>query len=686
MKHKPQLHPAAVREAEQIFADIYAFVFALFLSNALMGSPMIGGTFYLCGSIGASLLASEPLRPLLTRRHVVLNNCLYGVLLLLNLLLIFYYPYEARPFDVWTIFAVQLTVFGSDYVLNLTARRLQSGKRIRLPLAAVLNGVLALFGAGFLYVNAHRDVLLVCAYLVMYVLHAYAHFRAMHSAESPCGEPLSEKLNHYRRGYAYRLFETASLFVNMAACLSVVLVYSSLSLTSQQFVLAMSIALLCMVLSVYSAQRYLHRRQHRRQLEAGTLVLWGLALWMAGLLLYCTHAMAPGKDVWKRFAGMALCSYGISLSLHCLNEVSRVLQLSTQLYVRESTQAYEAANTSRKNTVMLISELAALLFLTFSLTVYRKSYLENIEFAGHLQPFLLIPAGILIIAAFATLLKFPVTDRYAQKLTRLLGLEAAGVNNKALHDQVESIFVKERKRPLGTNLIKAALRPFLRHTLIGRERLREDETNPLVLLCNHSEIYGPLASVLNLPLSVRPWVISDLVVDPEEFAVFFNRYTLSKIHWLSETQKLRIARTLGKISVWGMNQLDSIPVYRNKPAKLTATMRLTVAAMEAGDNILIFPENPDADAENPGYATEGVGELFSGFALLSLAYYRKTKKCCRFLPIFVGKESRSIQIGTEIVYNPQNEIQAECDRISAEAGRQMQAMYLRQKSGRRKAE
>ena len=40
-----------------------------------------------------------------------------------------------------------------------------------------------------------------------------------------------------------------------------------------------------------------------------------------------------------------------------------------------------------------------------------------------------------------------------------------------------------------------------------------------------------------------------------------------------------------------MRQVDSIPVYHDNPRKLMLTFRETVSAMEAGDNILIFPEN-----------------------------------------------------------------------------------------------
>ena len=47
-------------------------------------------------------------------------------------------------------------------------------------------------------------------------------------------------------------------------------------------------------------------------------------------------------------------------------------------------------------------------------------------------------------------------------------------------------------------------------------------------------------------------------------------------------------KMLGPISVWAMGCLESIPVFRNKPRNLINTFRMSVEAMQAGDNLLIF--------------------------------------------------------------------------------------------------
>lgn len=82
--------------AGQAVADIYAFIFALLLSNALMGSPMIGGTFFLCGSIGSIIFGNKEAKSFLSERQVCFNIVLYCALLVIDLLLIFYYPYDVQ--------------------------------------------------------------------------------------------------------------------------------------------------------------------------------------------------------------------------------------------------------------------------------------------------------------------------------------------------------------------------------------------------------------------------------------------------------------------------------------------------------------------------------------------------------------------------------------------------------------
>jgi len=178
-----------------------------------------------------------------------------------------------------------------------------------------------------------------------------------------------------------------------------------------------------------------------------------------------------------------------------------------------------------------------------------------------------------------------------------------------------------------------------------------------------------------VPFPFRPWSISDLMDDLDTVSAFCYKYEISPITWLSEKWKRRLSRWMGKAAIWMTKSIEAIPVYRNKPRMLMQTFRLSVEAMEAGDSLLIFPENPDAKSlDRPGYVSEGVGEFFTGFTMLGQLYYNRTGKCCTFVPIFADKKKRVISFGKGIKYNPDLPPTEEKMRLVGELKASMEAM------------
>lgn len=169
-----------------------------------------------------------------------------------------------------------------------------------------------------------------------------------------------------------------------------------------------------------------------------------------------------------------------------------------------------------------------------------------------------------------------------------------------------------------------------------------------------------------------------MVVDKDEVAAYVHKYTISRQRWLPVKLQWPVARLIGRLSVKVMDQLESIPVYRNKLRELMKTFSMSVEAMEAGDNLLIFPENPDGVEQGKGYERSGVGEMFRGFAMLAPVYYNKTGKKCRFLPMFAHKGARTLSFGTPVVYDPDAMGNEERDRIVDAVIAQMQAMADRE--------
>ena len=193
--------------------------------------------------------------------------------------------------------------------------------------------------------------------------------------------------------------------------------------------------------------------------------------------------------------------------------------------------------------------------------------------------------------------------------------------------------------------------------------------------------YGPIVGMLYIPVDVRPWVISEIMIDKDEMAQYVFQYTVSNMNWIPNAWKMPICRKiLAPLSIWAMDRLEAIPVYRNKPAQLTKTFRQSVDALQSGDNLLIFPENPNAKGKNSGYIQGGLGELYSGFTLLAQLYRKKAGKQCRFIPMYCHRRMRTMTFGKPIIYDPSNDPDLERERISQEAWNTMSEIYQEEES------
>ena len=239
--------------------------------------------------------------------------------------------------------------------------------------------------------------------------------------------------------------------------------------------------------------------------------------------------------------------------------------------------------------------------------------------------------------------------------------ELSGKMNKSLKDRIISL--KER---IVTRTTIAILRPFNRHRMVDLDHVKLDPDNPVVFLGNHAEIYGPIASALCFPVPVRFWVISKMMFKKKDVRAYLYENTFSKKTFLPVFVRRLLARLMGWLSVNVMCGLNAIPVYRDSPMKLRMTLRKSVEALENGDNLMSFPEHPDGK-----YVKGSVSELSPGFLMLAEAWWKRSGKKLRIMPVFANREKRTFTFGDEIVYEPENGYAAEQERILREARNQL---------------
>lgn len=242
--------------------------------------------------------------------------------------------------------------------------------------------------------------------------------------------------------------------------------------------------------------------------------------------------------------------------------------------------------------------------------------------------------------------------------------EKTAVAERSLKRKI--ICLKER---IVTRITVGILRPFNRHKMINLDHVRTDPENPIVFLGNHAEIYGPIASALCFPVQVRFWVISKMMFNTHDVRAYMYENTFSKKTYLPVIVRKFLAWYLGWLSVNIMNALRAIPVYRDSPMKLRQTLRESVDALAGGENLMIFPEHPEGK-----YVKSGISELSPGFLMLAEAWWKKTGKKLRIMPVFANREKRTFTFGDEITYEPENGYAAEQERILKEAYEQLVAL------------
>ena len=198
-------------------------------------------------------------------------------------------------------------------------------------------------------------------------------------------------------------------------------------------------------------------------------------------------------------------------------------------------------------------------------------------------------------------------------------------------------------------------KPFIRCKVVGKDKVsKSDEAR--VFICNHYEIYGPIAIFLRFPYKFRPWVI-DKMTDPSQVEQQMSLGIYGKFPNVPKWIKKIAVKTLKSIMVYTMTKkANAIPVSRENPRANIKTMQESVATLENGKNIVIFPEL--------SYVEEGVGEFQTGFEHLAKYYHQKTGKKITFYPVFISQINKKMFIETPLTYNPDNDPNEEKKKIT----------------------
>lgn len=669
---------------------LYAYIYCMMVSQALTQMPLYGGALFMCGRVATVFGQAFNARSqrYLPPKMGALRWALLGVLLLINLCVLVVYPWTLNSPHVWLLFTLVLTMLVRDAVCRRLVRLHAAGRLSEkrfLAYALLWHGMMFLTTAIVLLLQLSGQLAwsMLGGYLLCSLVAFYSMLKAREqlqessnvSAEEP--EQLGESV---RKANAYQVYERLTTLIMAAMEMTLVVMYTYLAATAEQMLMRMGVAVLTSMVCREAAEWFLQWRRKREKGDPTNLMLAGLMMWLYGLGCFSGMLAAGVPNIAMTYVCLALCSVGSALCAACLTEMEQPMSAVAKFTAGSDLTGYRQMRMATRELATLLGQMLALVALTALCFLSGHEMPRSVaELAARFRPIMVIPALLTVLLALLCALRFPLSSRHMGKVMRLLHIRESGGENPALEKQLESVVIQRHTQPWIIRALMAILRPLFRHELKDVQNVHPDESNPIVFLCNHGEIYGPVAGMLFTPVPVRPWSISDITADPLEVAQFSYKHTFSHIGWLGPL-RWPVARLLGYVSVWGLQSLECVPVYRNKPRELMTTFRKSVEAMQAGDNLLIFPENPDADPEDRGYEHGKPGELFRGFPMLAQVYYNKTGKRCRFMPMLAHRGMRTVSFGTEIIYNPDAAPIDERDRIVDEASRQIQAMYAREEA------
>lgn len=642
------------------------FLFSMLLSSLLLSNPLIGGGLYLLGR--TVTVYGQWLHPLhfhqLSRRSKRIATVILLAVFVCALLLSTALPVKMDSTILWLIICISFlgtvrplaTRFMIDRFTLRGLRPFTAFSRLMLAELIMLIPPTMLI---FLTVLPPESWMLEIGYLVGTVWECLEIWRLRYYRAEPEAQDEAD-MDVLRGVHAWRTF-SRFLFVIIAAMqATLIMAYTFISCTAGEMILCIAIAVLG-TSGAYLLTGLLVRLVRLKKRDPSNVLFLGILLWIAGLIYFSNNILE--QSLLNAYLSLALSAMGIGVCVRVLLHLEETIRnVVTFSLGHPPTQAFERYLRFEVDFASLSGQLVALLGITLFCFFNKEGFPGTLgELALGIRPLMLVPAMLLVLAALVFALMFPMTKQHMQKLDRYLTIEHEGGDNPALRAQLEGVIVRRSLKHYGVKLIILVMRPFFYHRIRGRENVPGDQDRPLVFVCNHGEIYGPIVTNLYVPFSFRPWVINEMM-DVDAIAKRCAEGTFALWTWMPAGWRLPIARAVAPFLAWCMRSLDAIPVYYQEPVKLRQTFRESIAAMEAGDNILLFPENSD-DTPDHHYKLSGVSHFFTGFTMLAPMYYRKTGKKILFVPIYADKKKRVLSFGAPTEYQPDNDPNAERDRI-----------------------
>ena len=189
--------------------------------------------------------------------------------------------------------------------------------------------------------------------------------------------------------------------------------------------------------------------------------------------------------------------------------------------------------------------------------------------------------------------------------------------------------------------------------VVGEENLPDE---PAIIVGNHSQMHGPIACEFYIPREHYIWCAGEMMKLSEVPAYAYKDFWSKKPKLLRPLYKLA-SYIIAPLSVCVFNNAHTIGVYHD--ARVLSTFKKTVAKLEDGADIVIFPEYEE-EYNNILY------QFSDRFIDVAKLYYKRTGKEISFVPMYLAPKLKKMYYGKPIYFCAQNPIEDERERICAD--------------------
>ena len=637
--------------------SLFSSLYCMLVSKVLLSLPLVGGALYLAGE--AALLFTQLRRQAraandLTDAARRADTGLTLVLLSLTAALVSVYRRLLNDLVFWRLLGIVVCMVLRPAAARRVMNRAKGRKQLWGLAAQTAFVPLVLLMLPLSALPQSTGWTLAGGCLLSTALDAFP-LGHQKKERQPLTEADKTDRKAIRSAYSCRVYQRMLVAVITGIQVTLILSFACIAVTAEALIACLALGLGC-VWAVFMAVDLLMRKPRKKETDPGVMITLGLAVWLAGLVLL-TRSFSQ-LSALRGYVAIAVSSIGASVCGHALISMMPDMGRAAGLAIGHTpgealTQALEAqAEYARWSGLVLA--LAGLTVIC--------AFAEADASAAFCWTALTLPALLLTGAAVLFVLAFPLRLLHLIRLRRYTALLERGGENKPMRELLKTVVIDRSVKNYGIRAVEFILRPFFFHRVRGAENVRLDEDIPCVFVCNHGEILGPVVCTLFSPFPFRPWSAYEML-DLNTVSQRTMDGTFQSVRGIGRRPLQWLMDRVGApFLIWLLHSERCIPVYHDNPRKLMQTFRETITAMQAGDNILVFPENA-ATSPDHRYVQEGVSEFFTGFTMIGQMYANKTGVCPLFVPMYADKKKRLITYGIPTRYDDQAPVNEEKDRL-----------------------